>query len=410
MKEIGTIEDNINVDDYPAHNAAPLRGVERNEVLTFGDYTAPKHTSLFSCIRRPGNKRTRLDLQPAFIQMLYGSALRGNSTEDPNLHRTLFKSLCQSVRVANEVSTEEVPLLGFPFSLSRKTLEWLYALLADLIHTWDQLADKFMNRFFPAHKTQLAKNKINSFSQEHGESLSEAWERFKEYRRACPHHNFDRYYLLLSFLNGLRDEIRFYISCASGGSLQKLISDELEELIERTASNRTTPIEFSRKRCNVENEPSVPKLETIPRSNFPTETSTTVKNTEGIKGTNSLEVSNNNNLSKNWIRPPDIKLMLETLLQGQSSMNNTMQGMVIEQSDLKKQIQGIETHVKLLDNQRLQRTPPVDGEFTKFADMWEKMKIVQPLQEAIAQTPSYEKFLKDSLVKKNRRGTINPDN
>ncbi|XP_010521023.1 PREDICTED: uncharacterized protein LOC104800019 [Tarenaya hassleriana] len=34
--------------------------------------------------------------------------------------------------------------------------------------------------------------------------------------------------------------------------------------------------------------------------------------------------------------------------------------------------------------------------------MWEKMEIVQPLQEAIAQTPSYEKFLKDTLVKKEK--------
>ncbi|XP_019057025.1 PREDICTED: uncharacterized protein LOC109116319 [Tarenaya hassleriana] len=34
--------------------------------------------------------------------------------------------------------------------------------------------------------------------------------------------------------------------------------------------------------------------------------------------------------------------------------------------------------------------------------MWEKMEIAQPLQEAIAQTPSYEKFLKDTLIKKEK--------
>ncbi|XP_010536281.1 PREDICTED: uncharacterized protein LOC104811319 [Tarenaya hassleriana] len=34
--------------------------------------------------------------------------------------------------------------------------------------------------------------------------------------------------------------------------------------------------------------------------------------------------------------------------------------------------------------------------------MWEKMEIVQALQEAIVQTPSYEKFLKDALVKKEK--------
>ncbi|XP_010529078.1 PREDICTED: uncharacterized protein LOC104806055 [Tarenaya hassleriana] len=34
--------------------------------------------------------------------------------------------------------------------------------------------------------------------------------------------------------------------------------------------------------------------------------------------------------------------------------------------------------------------------------MWEKMEIAQPLQEAIARTPSYEKFLKDTLIKKEK--------
>nr|GEV17474.1 reverse transcriptase domain-containing protein [Tanacetum cinerariifolium] len=56
------------------------------------------------------------------------------------------------------------------------------------IFTWDDLVSKFINQFFPPSKTTNLRNKITNFQQRFDEYFSEAWDRFKDLLRACPHH------------------------------------------------------------------------------------------------------------------------------------------------------------------------------------------------------------------------------
>nr|GEW75947.1 DNA-directed DNA polymerase [Tanacetum cinerariifolium] len=56
------------------------------------------------------------------------------------------------------------------------------------IFTWDDLVSKFISQFFPPSKTTNLRNEITNFQQRFDESLSEAWDRFKDLLRACPHH------------------------------------------------------------------------------------------------------------------------------------------------------------------------------------------------------------------------------
>ncbi|GKC28103.1 reverse transcriptase domain-containing protein [Tanacetum coccineum] len=58
------------------------------------------------------------------------------------------------------------------------------------IQTWDDLVAKFINQFFPPSKTTNLRNEITNFKQRFDESFSEAWDRFKDLLRACPHHGF----------------------------------------------------------------------------------------------------------------------------------------------------------------------------------------------------------------------------
>jgi len=44
----------------------------------------------------------------------------------------------------------------------------------------------FLSRFFPHSKTVQLRNQITQFTQRDGESLYDAWERFKEMLRLCP--------------------------------------------------------------------------------------------------------------------------------------------------------------------------------------------------------------------------------
>ncbi|GJY37986.1 reverse transcriptase domain-containing protein [Tanacetum coccineum] len=55
----------------------------------------------------------------------------------------------------------------------------------------DDLVSKFINFFFPPSKTTNLRNEITNFRQIAQESFSEAWERFKELLRKCPHHAAD---------------------------------------------------------------------------------------------------------------------------------------------------------------------------------------------------------------------------
>ncbi|GJU50596.1 reverse transcriptase domain-containing protein [Tanacetum coccineum] len=65
---------------------------------------------------------------------------------------------------------------------------WLDKEPPNSILTWDDLVSKFINFFFPPSKTTNLRNEITNFRQIAQESFSEAWERFKELLRKCPHH------------------------------------------------------------------------------------------------------------------------------------------------------------------------------------------------------------------------------
>ncbi|GJW61300.1 reverse transcriptase domain-containing protein [Tanacetum coccineum] len=73
------------------------------------------------------------------------------------------------------------------------------------ILTWEDLVTKFVNQFFPPSKTTHLKNEISRFTQKFEETFSEAWERFKELLRACPHHGFTELTQVDTFYIGLND-------------------------------------------------------------------------------------------------------------------------------------------------------------------------------------------------------------
>nr|GEV96007.1 hypothetical protein [Tanacetum cinerariifolium] len=87
------------------------------------------------------------------------------------------------------VSNTSIKLMPFPFSLEGATRIWLEKEPPRSIFTWDDLVSKFINQFFPPSKTTNLRNEITNFRQRFDESFSEAWDRFKDLLRACPHHD-----------------------------------------------------------------------------------------------------------------------------------------------------------------------------------------------------------------------------
>ncbi|GJW61172.1 reverse transcriptase domain-containing protein [Tanacetum coccineum] len=69
--------------------------------------------------------------------------------------------------------------------------------------TWDNLVSKFINKFFPPSKTTNLQNEITRFQQRFDETFYEAWDRFNDLLRACPHYGFSELHQLDTFYNAL---------------------------------------------------------------------------------------------------------------------------------------------------------------------------------------------------------------
>nr|GEU85954.1 hypothetical protein [Tanacetum cinerariifolium] len=59
------------------------------------------------------------------------------------------------------------------------------------ITTWEDLTTRFLAQFFPPERAAKLRNDILMFQQHQGESLSEAWTRFKDLLQKFPHRGID---------------------------------------------------------------------------------------------------------------------------------------------------------------------------------------------------------------------------
>nr|GFB44942.1 hypothetical protein [Tanacetum cinerariifolium] len=84
------------------------------------------------------------------------------------------------------------------------------------ITTWDDLVSKFINEFFPPSRTTNLRNEISNFQQKFDESFHEAWERYKDLLRACPHHGLTKLHQLDTFYNALNPADQDSLNAAAG--------------------------------------------------------------------------------------------------------------------------------------------------------------------------------------------------
>ncbi|KAJ9566151.1 hypothetical protein OSB04_002117 [Centaurea solstitialis] len=80
---------------------------------------------------------------------------------------------------------------------------------------------------------------ITNFAQGPMEELYEAWERFKNLQRNCPHHGIEDWRLVQLFYNVLRPETRFAIDTSAGGTIMTKTPGAIKDLIENLAITTT---------------------------------------------------------------------------------------------------------------------------------------------------------------------------
>ncbi|GKB13365.1 reverse transcriptase domain-containing protein [Tanacetum coccineum] len=98
--------------------------------------------------------------------------------------------------------------------------------------TWDDLVSKFINQLFPSSKTRNLRNEITRFQQRFDESFYEAWDRFNDLLRACPHHGFLELHQLDTFYNSLNANDQDSLNSAAGGNFLDKMPRECLKIIE----------------------------------------------------------------------------------------------------------------------------------------------------------------------------------
>jgi len=99
------------------------------------------------------------------------------------------------------------------------------------------LAKAFLSKYFPPGKTAKLRAEITSFAQWDGESLYEAWERFKDLQRQCPHHAAPDWHLIQTFYNGLEQSVKISVDATAGGALMGKSIEAAKFLLEDMACN-----------------------------------------------------------------------------------------------------------------------------------------------------------------------------
>nr|GEU49035.1 reverse transcriptase domain-containing protein [Tanacetum cinerariifolium] len=128
------------------------------------------------------------ELKHGLLTLVQNKQFFGHDKEDPHAHIRYFNKITSTLKFSNVPNTS-IKIMLFPFSLEGAAQIWLEKEPPRSIFTWDDLVSKFINQFFPPSKTTNLRNEITNFQQRFDESCSEAWDRFKDLLRACPHHD-----------------------------------------------------------------------------------------------------------------------------------------------------------------------------------------------------------------------------
>nr|GFB58006.1 reverse transcriptase domain-containing protein [Tanacetum cinerariifolium] len=123
------------------------------------------------------------------LQLVQANPYHGFERENPHTHIKNFKRITSTLKF-RDVPNDVIKLMMFPYSLEGSARVSYDKEPPNSILTWEDLVNQFVNQFFPPSKTTHLKNEISRFTQRFEETFGEAWERFKEMLRACPHHRF----------------------------------------------------------------------------------------------------------------------------------------------------------------------------------------------------------------------------
>nr|GEY61896.1 uncharacterized mitochondrial protein AtMg00810-like [Tanacetum cinerariifolium] len=183
----------------------------------------------------PPINANNFELKQTLINLVKSNQFIGR--QDPHNHLRFFNKVTSTFRHP-EVPNTTVKLLLFPFSLEGEARIWLDKEPPRSILTWEDLVSKFISQFFFPSNTTYLRNKITNFLQKSNETFNEAWERFKDLLRQCPHHGFSELHQFDTFYNALNPNDQDALDSAAGGNFFDKIPRECLSIIESKSKVR----------------------------------------------------------------------------------------------------------------------------------------------------------------------------
>nr|GEW09237.1 hypothetical protein [Tanacetum cinerariifolium] len=153
----------------------------------------------------PPINANNFELKQTLINLVQSNQFTGR--QDPHNHLRFFNKVTSTFRHP-EVPNTTVKLLLFPFSLEGEARIWLKKEPPRSILTWEDL------------------------------TFNEAWERFKDLLRQCPHHGFSELHQLDTFYNALTPNDQDALDSAAGGNFLDKIPRECLSIIESKSKVR----------------------------------------------------------------------------------------------------------------------------------------------------------------------------
>ncbi|CAJ2661901.1 unnamed protein product [Trifolium pratense] len=407
---------------------------------TLGDYGRRDNDALANQGFQPANP-VSFDIKNTVLSALKENPYSGSEAQCPNLHLSHFYEACDYTDPPG-VSESDKRLRLFKHSLTGRAKDWLDTIPAGTIETWRQLERKFLDRYFPIHKFLERRAEISNFEQADGETLYDAWERFKVCLKRCSNHGFDGHNQMQMFTQGLRAQTRMILDASAGGSLKNRDETEARELVESMAQNeyRATNDRGAKKKGGVleldtqtallaQQKLMTSQMEAMMKllSNPQVQTSPIGKidnvrcdfclqdhpnggcfpegSEEARYLANFRKPYNNNNNGSGWGNEKET--VLKEVDISEDEIEEVEKQREIKEKESKKVEKG-----KGVDESPYARMPfprrkkvkslEREKEFKKFMKVLNKLEMAIPLVEALEQMPSYAKFLKELLTKKRK--------
>ncbi|XP_050125739.1 uncharacterized protein LOC126603005 [Malus sylvestris] len=187
---------------------------------------SPSSIALPAAARNYELKTIHFDMMPSF---------HGMSTEDPLAHIRDIFNMVSNMALVEGVTEEHLRMKVFPYTMKDKAKTWLNSLRPRTLTSWNDIQNKFLEKFFSTQKTDTLRDNIMQFTQQADETFSEAWERFNNLLIQCPHHGLPTLVLMRIFYKGLTVSSKAAVNNYAGGSIKNKMPAECQALFDTLA-------------------------------------------------------------------------------------------------------------------------------------------------------------------------------